>query len=240
MTTTSLSRTEAALAVGEGGRSATARGRYSLVTDEKGGGVTYTPPLLARFVARKIAEVVNGLAADRPLRLLDPAVGHGELLLALVEQLRQRGRRHVEVEGFELDREALWVAERRLRREFSDLPVRLRSASFLDHVIADGDRQADLLRDETLQPYDSIIANPPYVRTQVMGSGRSRAIARQFGLSGRVDLYYAFVLGIAEVLAPGGVAGIIVSNRFMTTRSGAPVRRRAPRSPSNSPAPCPI
>jgi adenine-specific DNA-methyltransferase len=32
--------------------------------------------------------------------------------------------------------------------------------------------------------------------------------------------------GIADVLTPGGVAGVIVSNRFMTTKSGAIVRAR--------------
>lgn len=40
-----------------------------------------------------------------------------------------------------------------------------------------------------------------------------------------VDLYYAFILGISQVLKPHGIAGIIVSNRFMTTKSGASVRQ---------------
>ena len=226
MATTSTSRTVASLASEESGTSTEARGRYGLVSEEKGGGVTYTPTLLAAFVARQMARMVGRLRAGRPLRLLDPAVGHGELLLALLRQLRGTSDLEFEVEGFEVDREALSRARKRLRREFPGVPVRLNSASFLDRLIENGSSQMDLLPADSVQPYDLIIANPPYVRTQVMGSKRSRAIARRFGLSGRVDLYYAFVLGIAEVLAPGGVAGIIVSNRFMTTRSGAPVRRR--------------
>lgn len=64
------------------------------------------------------------------------------------------------------------------------------------------------------------------MRTQVLGANRAQALARQFGLTGRVDLYFAFIEGIGEVLRPGGVAGIIVSNRFMTTRSGCTVRER--------------
>jgi len=39
-----------------------------------------------------------------------------------------------------------------------------------------------------------------------------------------VDLYQAFLLGMAQVLSPDGVAGIIVSNRFMTTKSGGALR----------------
>lgn len=226
MATTSISRTVASLTSEESGRSTEARGRYGFVSEEKGGGVTYTPTLLAAFVARQIVRMVRQLPADRSLRLLDPAVGHGELLVALLRELQGQSGLRVEVEGFEVDQEALSVAGERLRTEFPDVPLRLKGASFLDRLIESGSGQMDLLSADSVQPYDLIIANPPYVRTQVMGSKKSKAIARKFDLSGRVDLYYAFVLGIAEVLAPGGVAGIIVSNRFMTTRSGAPVRRR--------------
>tara|TARA_Y100000815_G_scaffold31976_1_gene26666 strand:- start:336 stop:1667 length:1332 start_codon:yes stop_codon:yes gene_type:complete len=74
------------------------------------------------------------------------------------------------------------------------------------------------------EPYDLIIANPPYVRTQIMGADRARQLAQQFGLTGRVDLYHAFLLGMATVLAPDGAAGFIVSNRFMTTKGGASAR----------------
>ena len=44
-------------------------------------------------------------------------------------------------------------------------------------------------------------------------------------MSGRVDLYFAFLLAMSQVLKPHGIAGIIVSNRFMSTKSGASVRR---------------
>jgi hypothetical protein len=57
-----------------------------------------------------------------------------------------------------------------------------------------------------------------------MGAKRAQVLANQFGLTGRVDLYYAFLLGTAKVLKPGGILGIIVSNRFMTTKSGSSVR----------------
>ena len=82
------------------------------------------------------------------------------------------------------------------------------------------------IRDRDVVPsYDLIIANPPYVRTQIMGAEQAQLLATQFGLAGRVDLYYAFIVGMAYVLKPGGVGGIIVSNRFMTTKSGGAVRQ---------------
>src|SRR5207302_8684492 len=61
--------------------------------------------------------------------------------------------------------------------------------------------------------------------SQVLGAAQGQSLAKQFGLAGRVDLYHAFILGMTEVLKPGGTAGVIVSNRFMTTKSGASVRR---------------
>lgn len=57
-----------------------------------------------------------------------------------------------------------------------------------------------------------------------MGSDRAQQLAATFGLEGRVDLYHAFLLGIAQALAPKGTAGIIVSNRFMTTKGGGALR----------------
>ena len=75
-----------------------------------------------------------------------------------------------------------------------------------------------------VEQYDVVIANPPYVRTQVMGAKKAQALAKQFGLTGRVDLYHAFAIGMTTVLKPGGVLGLLTSNRFLTIKSGASLR----------------
>ncbi len=189
--------------------------RYSDVTESKAGGVTYTPKAFAEFVAERIvSESVPVL--QRATRVLDPAVGHGELLLALLDRLDGP----VEVFGYETDPEALEEARERLLRAHPGIDLNLQLGSFLDHVL--DDYSGGLFGSSA--PYDMIIANPPYVRTQIIGAGRARQLAQQFGLTGRVDLYHAFLLGMARVLAPDGTAGIIVSNRFMTTKGGASVR----------------
>jgi len=186
-------------------------GRYGNATEAKAGGVTYTPPVLADFVAERILSVAE-LPEGRPVRVLDPAVGHGELLLSLLKRIDSP----VEVNGYETDGMARDEARRRLIREFPEADIRIELGNFLDHV-PEGNPG-------TAESHDIIIANPPYVRTQVMGAIQARQLAEQFGLSGRVDLYHAFLLGMARVLSPRGTAGFIVSNRFMTTRGGATVR----------------
>jgi len=206
---------------------AAAASRYAIVPEEKSGGVTYTPNILADFVASKVVEVFDEFPADRPLRVLDPAIGDGELLVSLLQQLAGRPGLDIKVCGFETDEKALNIAAGRLRECFPNVEVDFESESFLDFVLehfgADGNRS--LFSPPVPETYDLIIANPPYVRTQIMGGMQAQLLAKQFGLSGRVDLYYAFILCMAQVLKPKGIAGIIVSNRFMTTRSGAPVRK---------------
>ena len=76
-----------------------------------------------------------------------------------------------------------------------------------------------------LRQFDAVIANPPYVRTQVLGAATAQELARRFGLTGRVDLYHAFTKAMANVLKPGGVLGLLTSNRFLTVKSGASLRR---------------
>lgn len=199
--------------------------RYQVVTEEKAGGATYTPKVLADFVAQQIIETAEKIPTDRPLRILDPAIGHGELLISLLEHLadRQPGI-GIEVYGFETDPEALEIATKRLQREFPCASIHFKLENFLEFVLEDFGVQGGLFCSTIPETYDLIIANPPYVRTQIIGASQAQFLAGKFGLAGRVDLYYAFILGMSHVLNPHGTAGIIVSNRFMTTKSGASVR----------------
>lgn len=179
--------------------------KQTLNSERKATGSHFTPLELAEFVALKIAEICH---SDSPLTL-DPACGDGELLAAF-----QRLKPAAALVGYDLDTEALAVAGKRIR-------ARLETRDFLDLALEH--RVGGLFAPE--EKFDVVIANPPYVRTQVMGAERAQALAAAFSLNGRVDLYFAFIEGIAEILRADGIAGIIVSNRFMTTKAGESVRR---------------
>jgi tRNA1(Val) A37 N6-methylase TrmN6 len=186
--------------------------------------VTYTPTELADFVAH---EMVREWTPPRSgfLRVLDPAVGDGQLLASLLNRLPDGPR--VEVYGFDNDPKALDTARARLEKARPDASLHLRFGNFLASIFKENEPTlfGGLFEPEAVETFDLVIANPPYVRTQVLGAGVARALAEQFGLTGRVDLYHAFVLAIAKALRPHGAAGIILSNRFMTTKAGACVRR---------------
>jgi adenine-specific DNA-methyltransferase len=177
-------------------------------------GAYYTPRILADFVSSKILSEWRRKVGAARVRLLDPAVGDGELLDSILTGLRGDPA-EVEVFGFDTDPRALEAAGRRLRASHPGYRCVLENADFLALGAKAGGAG----------PFDIVIANPPYVRTQALGSEKSKKLAHDFGLAGRIDLCQAFLQAIARVLAPGGIAGVIVSNRFMTTRAGGCLRR---------------
>lgn len=181
---------------------------------QKKEGAHYTPAGLAEFVARHL---VAACEVKEP-NVLDPAVGDGELLLAFGKAFEG----DCTLNGFDLDEVAVENAGQRLKAELPQMTGEMRRQDFLEFALEH--REGSLFASPA--SYDVVIANPPYVRTQVMGAERSQRLAQQFDLSGRVDLSFAFIEGIADVLKDGGVAGIIVSNRFMTTKAGSQVRER--------------
>lgn len=193
------------------------RPRYSEVGQQKSSGSTYTPIDFAAFVADQVVQ-----AADLPkrgkIRVLDPACGDGALLDALIKRLPLATRKRIEVVGYDTDPKAIRVALYRLHEDFPNLDIHIEQKDFLEHVL-------NLQNGGEQKPFHLVIANPPYVRTQIMGAQQAQQLAQSFGLTGRVDLYYPFLLGISQVLAENGVTGVITSNRFMTTKSGQAVRR---------------
>lgn len=201
--------------------------RYQAVSEAKAGGANYTPKHLSDFVASQLVRAAGVTHPNANLRVLDPAVGDGELLVSLLEHLTVEHHAGIEIVGFDTSEIALAAANERLKQKFPHVRVNLVLGNFLDFASSffSSEVNGDLFQKETPAAFDLIIANPPYVRTQIMGAEQAQLMARQFGLAGRVDLYHAFLIGMAWVLKRGGIAAIIVSNRFMSTKSGAPVRR---------------
>ncbi|MFX0197987.1 MAG: Eco57I restriction-modification methylase domain-containing protein [Candidatus Hodarchaeota archaeon] len=135
--------------------------------------------------------------------------------------------RHIEVYGFDTNKEAVNSSRQRLNSLFPSTTLYLEVGNFLEFVIHNYglNGMPDLFKPLEPVMFDLIIANPPYVRTQILGAQQAQSLAKRFDLTGRIDLYYAFILGMECVLKKEGTAGIIVSNRFMTTKSGKSIRK---------------
>jgi adenine-specific DNA-methyltransferase len=185
-------------------------------------GVHYTPPELAAFLAD--VTTAAALPVQGPVRVLDPACGDGALLVAMAKALPQDARCSLILEGFDTDGDELAKADAALAR-LGVADVILHHRDFLSESgVSYREDSPGLFDEKPSHQYDIVIANPPYVRTQVMGANKAQALARRFGLTGRVDLYQAFARAMTCVLKPGGVMGLLTSNRFLTVKSGAALR----------------
>lgn len=191
--------------------------RYKL-SKQKLTGAHFTPPELARFVAGRLIHHLGDIR-KKHIQVLDPSCGEGELLLAFYKHARAVGIKNYSLVGIEEDADALELAKSRLRS--ADCKVDWLNGDFLQM----GKMQNTLWSaGVNFDKVDVIIANPPYVRTQILGAGRAQQLAKEYGLSGRVDLYHAFLVAMTNQLAQGGFMSVITSNRFLSTKGGASVR----------------
>ena len=172
-------------------------------------GATFTPPGLANYLASLIVPELSSGA-----KILDPACGDGVLLSAIDEVLKQ-GDKRGDLIGFDADERYLEEAKDRMKSHGT--VASFFQKDFLEHLSSEPD---DLFLENFDQgTYDAIIANPPYVRTQVLGAEKAQMLAKKFNLKGKVDLYYPFLIGMTQMLKDGGVLGVLTSNRYLSTNS---------------------
>lgn len=191
--------------------------RYRGKNKEKSNGVVYTPFDLAEYVANEMIKYHN-LCEDDSISILDPAVGEGNLLIALIKSLGNC-KKKIHAVGYETDGDTCIKTAQYLSHLFPDVEIDIRNDDFLEAV-----------DNGKVEKFDYIIANPPYIRTQIMGSDKAQKIAEKLSLTGRVDIYYAFLVSANSILKEGGIAGYITSNKFMTIKAGASVRNFALRN----------
>jgi len=196
-----------------------------MITKEhiKNTGATFTPKELAVFLAERIALY----AQPKNNRVLDPACGEGELLIAMGGVLNEKAI-DFSLTGYDANEQYLSFAKDRLLcfgKDKSDLV----HEDFLLSVDVSSVGNTPSLFDECISSvnnsFDIVIANPPYVRTQILGAELAQNLARKFNLKGRVDLYYPFLMAMTESLKEGGILGVITSNRYLSTKSGESVRK---------------
>ncbi len=188
-------------------------------------GVVYTPDFLADFVAKK---VVSSYIADRSgdidlgaLRVLDPACGKGELLVATWHQLLkvgdQKGLRTKNVLcGIDIDKAAVLQTRKRL----AGLQGQVGYSDDQTILITDGlfPFGADSRHDgwtrirhqfDATEGFDIMIANPPWGAD--VSRIRPKLADQQYILGcGQFDTSDLFIEAAVENLRDGGYLGFII------------------------------
>ncbi|MCK9401311.1 MAG: N-6 DNA methylase [Bacteroidales bacterium] len=189
----------------------------------KNAGATFTPKELSVFLAERIASYVNPTYQN----VLDPACGEGELLVAMGDTFSDSAI-DFSLTGYDANAQYLSFAKERTLR-FGSEKTEFVHGDFLQAIDINSNQGSLDFFQETEKSvngcFDIVIANPPYVRTQILGTEQAQALARKFNLKGRVDLYYPFLIAMTESLKDGGILGVITSNRYLSTKSGESIRK---------------
>ena len=190
-------------------------------------------------------EVVNaildlaGYTPDRPLyrlRLLEPAFGRGNFMLAAIERLLAsygaagglateavRELRHairaVELHAGRYDETARAVETRLVAAGLSERAARKLRAAWL-------------IRDDFLLCYldgefDCVVGSPPYLPQERLPEALRRAYRQRFRtLYDRADLSVPFFERALDRLAPDGRLGFVCTNRWLKNTYGGPLREK--------------
>lgn len=190
--------------------------RYTHVLNQKTEGAHYTPKILSDFMATEAKKLFKSREGKKVL-IADPAAGDGELLISLIETFD--ASEIITVFAFDINRESLSICKQRLNEKFKNLSINLIHGDFLE-LAANGTLK------NKFPKFDLIITNPPYIRTSTMGTDKSQVMANTFGVGGQVDCYHAFLIAIGYCLSTCGVAVVVTSNRFLTTKSSRTLREK--------------
>jgi len=189
----------------------------------KNSGATFTPKELADFLSDRLISGLNQ-QVETTYTVLDPACGEGELLTSIARKFNaSQNNSKLNIKGFDTNIDYLKTAKSNLSEFDSDVDIQNQDFLNTQGVCVE---PLSLFNQNNCGEYaDIIIANPPYVRTQILGAEKAQEIAKRFNLKGRVDLYYPFLIAMTNVLRKGGLIGVITSNRYLFTKSGESIRK---------------
>ena len=194
------------------------------------GGV-YTPQYIASFFARYLESQVTP-ERFMDASIADPACGSGIFLRASMERkllasdadLRDSAEPVLgSLFGADVDENAVAASRLSLallylaaRGELpSDVPIRQADSLELFSPSGGFDRQ-----------FDVVMANPPFVRTELQAEDVRRAVVEHVGslVKGKLDAYLAFVVLSIRALRPGGFGLFVVPQPLLTSDNLKPLR----------------
>jgi len=180
------------------------------MTSKKKNGVVFTPYDLGNFIAEGI---ISRLKIIDQVRVIEPSVGDGQLLRALLDLLIKEGIKSISVTAFDINDEYIKKCELLFNSSYPNIEFNFKKQDFLEYALTEADKY-----------FDVMIANPPYVRTQNLDKKIMVLANEKLGMGGKVDLYQLFIKVSEKVMNDNGIIGIVVSNKFLSNKTGKDLR----------------
>lgn len=161
-------------------------------------------------------------------RLLDPGAGNGGVVIGALSRIAllpdDVATASTAVKGYEFHAGAAqaarqWVTAHLVERGWTPATA-AHAASKIVEV------RDFLLSPVPLGEYDVIATSPPAWRRVRLPPGYRSEFDATVAPHAQADLLYAYLQRSADVLAPGGLIGLIASDRFLLNRGSAELRRR--------------
>jgi hypothetical protein len=132
-------------------------------------------------------------------------------------------------EAIEICRLSLWIktAERGKALTSLDHPIRVGNSVVADPAVHPKALDWPSAFPEVFEQggFDVVVGNPPYVRQELLSDFKPYLQSEYTAYHGMADLYvYFYELGL-RVLKPGGLLSFIVTNKWMKSGYGEPLRR---------------
>jgi len=199
------------------------------VSRRKAQGAHYTPPAL---VDHLVAEALVGFRrSTTPVRIVDPACGSGNFLVAVARRLAARRGADMaqilehSIHGIDIDAAALALAREALRALLPASTTARRRAAVaraLDAHLVHGDALSERAwRGLGSERFDLVLGNPPFLGQLKRGTASTRTRARRVSrtTAGAVKRYAdtsaAFLLRGLEALGPTGRLGFVMPLSFL-------------------------
>ena len=177
-------------------------------TLQKMRGGYYTPIDLACFLVEWVKEI-------RPKRVLEPSVGDGRFLEAFG---RVGGFDAVDIVGCEIDRDEMVKSQQKTK-----------SAKLGGAKIYRTDFLQWFLENETSQPFDAVVGNPPFIRYQSVAESFQKNSQKLFESLGipftkHANAWIPFVVASIRLLRDGGRLGMVVPSEILHVSYARPLR----------------
>jgi adenine-specific DNA-methyltransferase len=176
-------------------------------------GQYFTPPTVARYMAEQLSTLPGSFT------ILDPAVGSGVLLCAVVERLINEGSRaHVRIEAYEIDPVLYELAASTMERarvgaakRGLTLDVHVHCGDYILESATQKQPTLFSMIEEAPPQFDCIIANPPYFK---LNADDPRVQASRALVGSHTNIYTLFMALAMDSLTPQGTGVFIVPRSF--------------------------